>query len=72
MANLPTTILTVALALTAWSCQVAAPEASPLRREYSYLQANFPCHEDEALVFIDTPAKDRTGCVSLDILRGGN
>ena len=34
-----------------------------------FSQRSFPCQEDEALVFIDTPSKDRTGCVSLEELR---
>ena len=56
-----------------WSCQVPAPEASPFNREpstaqYSFLQRDFPCQEDEALMFIDTPSKDDTGCVNLEEL----
>jgi hypothetical protein len=31
-----------------------------------FSQRNFPCQEDEALMFIDTPSKDRTGCVNLE------
>ena len=34
-----------------------------------FSQATFPCMEDEALMFIDTPTKDRTGCVNLEELR---
>ena len=33
-----------------------------------FLQVNFPCQEDEALLFIDTPGKDETGCVNLEEL----
>ena len=33
-----------------------------------FLQVNFPCQEDEALIFIDTPGKDETGCVNLEDL----
>ena len=29
-----------------------------------FKQANFPCQEDEALMFIDTPSHDDTGCVN--------
>ena len=53
-----------------WSCQVAAPEASPFNREpYSFSQATFPCQEDEVLMFVDTPSKDRTGCINIEEVR---
>ena len=32
------------------------------------LQRNFPCHEDEVLMFVDTPSKNDLGCVHLDDL----
>ena len=32
------------------------------------LQRNFPCAEDEVLMFVDTPSKDDLGCVHLDAL----
>ena len=32
------------------------------------LQRNFPCQEDEVLMFVDTPSKDDLGCVHLDDL----
>jgi protein gp79 len=31
-----------------------------------FSQRNFPCQEDEVLMFIDTPSHDRTGCVNLE------
>jgi hypothetical protein len=34
-----------------------------------FSQRNFPCQEDEVLMFIDTPDKASTGCVHLDSLR---
>lgn len=33
-----------------------------------FSQRQFPCHEDEVLMFIDTPGKNGTGCVALDYL----
>jgi len=61
VANLQTAILGLCLAavLTILGLQIARDPFS---------QRNFVCQEDEALVFIDTPTKDRTGCVNLDRL----
>lgn len=32
------------------------------------LQRNFPCAEDEVLMFVDTPSKADLGCVHIDDL----
>ena len=59
-----------------WSCQVPAPEASPFNREpstaqYSFLQRDFPCQEDEVLAFHVRFGPDRVGCIHIDELTWG-
>ena len=33
-----------------------------------FSQSNFPCEEDEALIFVTSLSNDRTGCVHLDMI----